>query len=326
MPVDILVQKKGYKYTIVLKNKFYHLYNLILLVMGFRKRKWKNADGEKEMSFLEHLEELRWHIIRSISSIVIFTVLAFTQKNFIFNNIILAPKNPDFFTNRTLCKIGHFLNTDLLCINTKPFELISIKMSGQLTTHFAVSIVAGLIIAMPYVFWEFWRFIKPALYPHERKYARGAAGIAGFLFFLGVIFGYFIIVPLSIHFLGSYRISDQVVNQIYIRSYIGTISSVVLASGLIFEFPLIALFLTQIGVITPSFMIKYRKHSIVVLLILAAIITPPDIFSQILVSLPLMGLYEIGILISKAVYKRKQREHEDFMKGNEETNLTKQSL
>ncbi len=294
--------------------------------MAFRKRKWKNAEGEKEMSFLEHLEELRWHIIRSISSIVIFTVLAFTQKNFIFNTIILAPKNPDFFTNRTLCKIGHYFNTDLLCINTKPFELISIKMSGQLTTHFAVAIAAGLILSIPYIFWEFWKFIKPALYTHERKYARGAVGWASLLFLLGVVFGYYIIVPLSIHFLGSYTISDQVVNQIYIRSYIGTISSVVLASGVIFELPLIAFFLTQIGIITPSFMIKYRRHSLVIILILAAIITPPDIFSQILVFIPLMGLYEIGILISKAVYKRKQKEHEDFMKGDEETGLTKHSL
>ncbi|MGQ9620029.1 MAG: twin-arginine translocase subunit TatC [Bacteroidales bacterium] len=285
------------------------------------KRKWKNSNGEKEMSFLEHLEELRWHIIRSIMALVILTIIAFTQKDLIFNNIILAPKSPEFFTNRVLCKLGHLINTELLCINRKPFELISIKMSGQLTTHIAVSIAAGLIVSIPFIFWEFWKFIRPALYPKERKYARGAVGWASFLFLLGVVFGYFMIVPLSIHFLGSYRISEQVVNQIYVRSYIGTISSVVLASGLIFELPLIAFFLTQIGIITPSFMIKYRKYSVVVIMILAAIITPPDIFSQVLVAIPLLGLYEVGILISKAVYRRKEKEHESFMKGEEETSL-----
>lgn len=294
--------------------------------MAFGNRKWKNSEGEKEMSFLEHLEELRWHIIRSILAIVLLTVFAFTQKNYIFNNIILAPKNPDFFTNRLLCNFGHHMNTDLLCINTKPFELISIKMSGQLTTHIAVSILAGLIASIPFILWEFWKFIKPALYSHERKYARGAVGWASFLFLVGVVFGYFMIVPLSIHFLGSYRISEQVINQIYVRSYIGTISSIVLASGLIFELPLISFFLTQIGVLTPSFMIKYRKHSMVVILILSALITPPDIFSQILVAIPLFALYELGILISKTVYKRKQKEHENFMKGEDKTDLTKASL
>lgn len=286
----------------------------------------RNANGEKEMSFLEHLEELRWHIIRSILSIVIFTIIAFTLKNFIFNNIILAPKNPEFFTNRMLCKLGHFMNTDLLCINTKPFELISIKMSGQLSTHIAVSIVAGLIISIPFIIWEFWKFFKPALYVNERKYASGAVTWASFLFFLGVLFGYFVIVPLSIHFLGSYRISEEVVNQIYIRSYIGTISSIVLATGLIFELPLVAFFLTQIGVITPTFMIKYRRYSIVTIFIISAIITPPDIFSQVFVSIPLLGLYELGILVSKAVYRRKQKKHDDFMRGDSETSLKKASL
>ncbi|MGB4293716.1 MAG: twin-arginine translocase subunit TatC [Bacteroidales bacterium] len=289
-------------------------------------RKRRNSNNEKEMTFLEHLEELRWHIIRSIIFMVVMIVIAFTQKNLIFNNIILAPKNPDFFTNKMLCKLGNLVNTDLLCINTKPFELINIQMSGQLTTHIAVSIIAGLIVSIPYIFWEFWRFIKPALYPHERKYARGSVGWASFLFLLGVVFGYFMIVPLSIHFLGSYRISEQVVNQIYVRSYIGTISSVVLASGIVFELPLIAFFLTQIGVITPSFMIKYRRHSIVVILIMSAIITPPDIFSQILVSIPLIGLYEVGIIISKIVYRRKEKEHEAFMKEEDKKDIEKASL
>ena len=280
----------------------------------WEKRKKK---GEKEMSFLEHLEELRWHIIRSVLAIVIFTVAAFVLKDFIFNKVILAPKNPEFFTNRMFCNLGHLMNTDLLCINTKPFSLISIKMSGQLSTHIAVSIVSGIIIAFPFIIWEFWRFFRPALYTSEQKYAKGAVLSATMLFFTGVVFGYYMIVPLSIHFLGSYQISEQVVNQIYIRSYIGTLTSIVLASGLIFELPLVTFFLTKVGIVTPSFLVKYRKHSIVVIFILAAIITPPDIFSMTLVSIPLLLLYEIGIVISKAVYKKKRKEHDEFMaEGN----------
>jgi len=280
--------------------------------------RWKKGKGkgktEREMSFLEHLEELRWHIIRSILAIVVLTIFAFVMKKYLFDYIIMAPRSPEFFTNRMLCNLGHLMKTELLCINTKPFELISIKMSGQLTTHIAVSIVSGIILDFPYIIWEFWRFFRPALYTNEQKYARGVVLSASGLFFTGVLFGYFMIVPLSIHFLGSYQISEQVVNQIYIRNYIGTETSIVLATGLIFELPLITFFLTKIGVVTPSFLIKYRKHAIIIVFILSAIITPPDIFSQTLVGIPLLLLYEVGILISKAVYRRKKKEHDEFMR------------
>jgi len=279
----------------------------------------KDKKAEKEMSFLEHLEELRWHIIRSVLSIVILTVVAFIFKDFIFNKIILAPKNPDFWTNRMLCGLGHWLlgaDNNILCINTKPFQLININMSGQLTTHIAVSIVAGIILSAPIILFEFWRFFRPALYSTERKYARGAVLWSSMLFFLGVIFGYYMIVPLSIHFLGSYEISEQVLNQINVRSYIGTLTSIILASGVIFELPLITFVLTKIGIITPQFLTKYRKHSIVVIFIIAAIITPPDIFSQVLVSIPLLILFEISIIISKNVYRQKQTDRENFMNNN----------
>ncbi len=281
------------------------------MVMGWKKGMKK---GDKEMSFLEHLEELRWHIIRSVAAILIFMVIAFMFKSFIFDKIILAPKSPQFFTNRILCQLGGLLNTDLLCINTKPFQLINIGMSGQLTTHIAVAIVAGLIIAFPYVLWEFWLFFKPALHSNEREHARGAVMVASFLFLTGVVFGYYMIVPLSIHFLGSYEISSQVVNQINIRSYIGTISSICLASGVIFELPIVIFFLTKIGVVTPAFLKKYRKHAIVIVFVLAAIITPPDVFSQTLVSIPLLLLYEIGIIVSKRVKKQQDKKHDEFMK------------
>jgi sec-independent protein translocase protein TatC len=244
------------------------------------------------------------------------TILAFIFKNLIFNKIILAPKNPGFFTNRVLCQLGELLNTKALCINTRPFNLINIQMSGQLTTHVAVSMVTGVILAFPIVIWEFWRFFKPALHSNEKHYARGAVLASSFLFFTGVIFGYYMIVPLSIHFLGSYEISDQVVNQINIRSYIGTLTSITLASGLIFELPIIAFFLTKIGIITPSFLRKYRKYAIVIIFVVAAIITPPDVFSQTLVAIPLLVLYEVSIVVSSGVMRKRDKNHEDFMNDN----------
>lgn len=266
----------------------------------------KRKEGEQEMTFLQHLEELRWHIIRSFIAVITGAVAAFVCKNIIFDKIILAPNQPAFLTNRLLCRLAEVVNAPSLCINQKPVELISIKMAGQFTTHINISLVAGLIIACPYVLWELWNFFKPALYEKERRHVRGAVFSASFLFFLGVVFGYFVIVPLSLNFLGSYSVSEVVVNQINIKSYIGTITSIVLASGLAFELPIVAFFLAKIGVITAEFMRKYRKHSIIVILIIAAVITPPDVFSQVLVCIPLLLLYEISIFIVAGVMKKRE--------------------
>ena len=274
------------------------------------------------MSFLEHLEELRWHIIRSIIAIVVFMIIAFLFKNLIFDKIILAPKNPEFFTNRLLCNLGHAtifghqLNLDALCINRQELNLINIKMAGQITTQIIVALVAGLIMAFPVIIFEFWMFFKPALHENEAKYTKGAVLSTTTLFFMGVLFGYYVLAPLSVHFLSSYHVSPDVTNQINIRSYIGTLTSICLATGVIFELPIIAFFLTKIGIITPTFMRTYRKHAIVLIFILAAIITPPDVFSQMLVSIPLLILYEVSIGISARVIRKKEKEHADFM--NEE--------
>jgi len=282
------------------------------------------------MSFLEHLEELRWHIIRSVIAIVVMMIVAFIFKNILFDKIVLAPKNPDFVSNRMFCEFGHYLagvfnlkNPDIMCINTNPPNLISIKMSGQITTHIVVALVAGLIAAFPIVIREFWLFFKPALHSNEAKHARGAVLASSFLFFIGVLFGYFLLAPLSIHFLNTYQISPDVVNQINVRSFIGTITSICLATGVVFELPIVAYFLTKIGVITPTFMRKYRKHAIVIIFILAAIITPPDVFSQALVAIPLLILYEISIFISAGVIKRKEKEHDAFM--NDDASATAKS-
>lgn len=266
--------------------------------------------NENEMSFLEHLEVLRWHIIRALLGILVVAIIAFIFKDIVFNTIILAPKMPDFITNRLLCDFGRRVNVLKLCINSRPLEVISIKMAGQFTMHIMVSLIAGLVVAFPYVFYEFWRFIVPALYTKEKRHARGAVFYSSMLFLMGVIFGYFVIVPLSVHFLGSYSVSDQVTNQINLISYVSTIASVVLASGIIFELPILVYFLTKAGLITPGFLKKYRKHSLILILALSAIITPPDIFSQVLVSLPLIILYEAGISISKRIVRKREREEQ----------------
>jgi sec-independent protein translocase protein TatC len=286
--------------------------------MAFKGK--KDGSGNGEMSFLEHLEELRWHIIRSILAIVILMIVAFCFKNVLFNDIVLAPKNPTFITNRLLCELGHYLaqhinlkHPDVLCINTKPVNLIAIKMAGQLTTHITVAMVAGLILAFPVIIREFWMFFKPALHSNEAKYAKGAVLASSLLFFTGVLFGYFLLAPLSIYFLTSYQISADVVNQINVRSFIGTLTSICLATGVVFELPIVAFFLTKIGIITPTFMRKYRRHAIVVIFIVAAIITPPDVFSQTLVAIPLLILYEVSIFISARVMKQKAKNHDAFM-------------
>lgn len=275
-----------------------------------KTKKGERKEPSREMSFLEHLEELRWHIIRAFLAIIVFSVAAFIKKDLIFDKIILSPKMPDFWTNRMFGKLADFLGMDSVRINTKEFQLISISMSGQFMTHVWTSIIAGLIIASPYVIFEIWRFIRPALYEKERKYSMGAVFYMSFLFILGVLFGYYLIVPLSVHFLGSYSISQTVENQINILSYISTVTSITLASGVIFELPVLVYFLSKVGILTPDMMTTYRRHAYVILLIISAIITPPDVFSQVMVCIPLVFLYEIGIIISKRVNKKAGEELE----------------
>jgi sec-independent protein translocase protein TatC len=266
------------------------------------------ATNANEMSFLDHLEALRWHLVRSIFSIMVFAIIAFIFKEFIFSNVIIAPKTPDFFTNRMLCSFGTWIGIKALCINIEPFQLININMAGQFTTHIMVSMIIGLIFAFPYLVFELWRFISPALYDKEKQFAKGAVFYISMLFILGVLFAYYIIIPLSVHFLGSYQVSAEVTNQINLISYIQTVTAIALAAGLLFELPVLIYFLTKVGLVTPEFLKKYRRHSLVIVLVLSAIITPPDVFSQILVAFPLMFLYEVGIRISKRIVMKEQLE------------------
>jgi sec-independent protein translocase protein TatC len=262
-------------------------------------------EPKAEMSFLQHLEELRWHLVRSSAAIFIFALIAFFNKEFLFDKLILAPKNADFPTYRFLCMLGQKLNLDeSICIKELSFTLINIDMSGQFSTHMSVSLYAGMIIAFPYVIWELWRFIKPGLHNHERKYANGIVFFTSLLFFLGVLFGYYVITPMSVNFLGTYQVSSLVANQISLGSFISTVTTLTLMTGVVFELPILVYFLTKIGVLTPDFMRHYRRHAIVVLLIIAAIITPPDVTSQILVTIPLLVLYEVSIFVSAYVLKQ----------------------
>ena len=274
--------------------------------------KKKGKTKQSEMSFLEHLEELRWHIVRSAGAIFIFAIVAFVMKSFIFDTIILNPKTADFWTNRMFAKLGDLVGSETLKINQAPLNLISIKMADQFMMHIMTSIIAGFILASPIVFYEFWRFVKPALYDKEKKHAGGAVFFTSVLFIMGVLFGYFLIVPLSIHFLGSYSVSAEVVNQINTRSYISTVTSISLAAGVVFLIPIFSYFLSKVGILTPQFMKTYRKHSYVIMLLLSAVITPPDIFSQVMVCFPLVFLYEIGIMISRRVVKKREKEMDEM--------------
>jgi sec-independent protein translocase protein TatC len=267
----------------------------------------KKNNPQAEMSFLAHLEALRWHIIRSALAVLVLAVIAFFFADVIFNRIIIAPKTPQFITYQWLCALSHTLGMgEELCITSIDFELINTELSGQFTMHMWTSIVVGIIVAFPYIIWEFYRFIKPALKSKEKKYLNGTVFFTTVLFLTGVVFAYFIIVPLSVQFLGTYQVSQQIKNLVSMDSYISTVTTITLCTGIVFELPIVVYFLSQMGIMSPKFMRTYRKHAIVVILIVAAVITPsPDVTSQMLVALPLYLLYEISIFVSVYVTSRK---------------------
>jgi sec-independent protein translocase protein TatC len=263
----------------------------------------QNAE-EHEMTFLDHLEALRWHLIRAAIAVVVFTVLAFSYPEIVFHEIILGPSRTDFFTYRKLCELGAHLNSTGLCINKLPFVLQSRELSSQFTMHMTSSFVIGLLLAFPYLFWEIWRFIKPGLYPHEQKSSRGAVFFVSFLFLIGCLFGYLIVAPLSINFLANYQVDPSIRNDIDLSAYISTLITLVLSCGIMFELPMIVFFLSRAGLVSPELMKLYRKHAIVVIMIVAAILSPPDILSMTLMGIPLLLLYEVSIHISWLVRRR----------------------
>jgi len=267
----------------------------------------KSKDGDREMTFWEHLDEFRSVLIRGIIAFILMAIVAFSFKHILFDYIILAPKNADFITYRVLCKLGKALGVNSFCLDTSSLHLINISLAGQFMAHMTTSFIVAIIVASPYIIWEFWRFIKPGLTENEQKNTRGAVLVISSLFLSGVLFSYFLAVPLMVNFLGSYQVSESVVNTIALDSYISAVTTMTLLMGLIFEFPVVVLFLTKIGILTPSFMSKYRKHTIVFILIVAGFITPsPDAFTQLVVAVPLYALYEISVQLSKKIYKQRK--------------------
>ncbi|RYU87964.1 twin-arginine translocase subunit TatC [Mucilaginibacter terrigena] len=273
--------------------------------------KEKGQSMEAEMSFFDHLEALRWHLVRSAIAIVIFTGGAFYFYDFIFGTIIMGPAKPSFWTYRMLCKLGEWLHRDGFCINDIKINLINTEMAGQFTLQINSSLLIGITLGFPYLLWEIWRFIKPALHEKERKAASGFVVYATFLFILGVLFGYFVITPESINFLAGYTVSDKIQNLFSIDSYISSVATLTLATGVVFELPILVYILSSLGVLTAKFMRETRRYAVVVILIIAAIVTPtPDMMTMTVVSIPLFILYEVGILVSAVVEKRKKAREE----------------
>jgi len=277
-------------------------------------------EEEEGMSFLDHLEALRYHLLRSVAAILILTIIAFIAKDIVFGVIILGPSKVDFLTYRVLCDLGNYLGIAALCIDELPFTIQSRQMTGQFTMHMTSSFVVGFIVAFPYVFWEIWRFISPGLYDKEKNAAKGAVFFVSFLFLSGAAFGYYVLSPLSINFLANYQLDPTILNEFDITSYVTTLTMLVLASAIMFQLPVVVYFLAMSGLITSRMLKEYRRHSIVVILIVSAIITPPDVVSQLLIAMPILVLYEVGIVLAKRIEKQKalKRAAEDAEEANRE--------
>lgn len=269
----------------------------------------KSGKNNGEMSFWGHIDALRGHLFRSAIVVVVVACVLFCFPEYLFDTIIFGPLQEDFATYRAFCKLSHFLNLgDDLCFGHYTFKLQSLGLADQFTSQMWIAFIGGLILGSPYVLWEVWKFIKPALKEKEKKASTLFIISATFLFVLGVCFSYFIIAPLMINFLGNYKVSDMVENNFTMDSYISTVTTLTLCTGLIFELPILVYFLTRFGLLSPEFMRKYRKHAIIIILIVAGVITPsPDVTSQLLVAFPLYFLYEASIFVSYFVVKRKAK-------------------
>lgn len=270
------------------------------------------------MSFLEHLEALRWLIVKVLAAVIVGAVFVFIYIKSVFEYIIFAPLKSDFLTYRALCKATNWLHTQLPnvmdadtgCLDEIAVTVISPQMTTEFMSAMLVSFIGGIILMFPFIIYQFWLFLKPALYKKEEKNARGLVFWTSLLFTAGILFGYYLIAPLSINFLGNFSVSSTVVKMPSINSFMGILASTTLASGVVFELPIVVYFLSRVGLVSPEGMKKYRKHSFVGTLLLSAIITPPDVFSQILVSIPIIILYEISIFISRFVHRK--RDNDDY--------------
>lgn len=271
--------------------------------------------NEKEMGFLDHLEEVRKRLFFSAMAIIAGSTFLFIQKDWLFNTVLFGPRNENFFSFRAWCKLSELIGAgDKLCVTDISYELINTTMMGNFTAHMIVSLIGGVILAFPFLTIQLWAFVKPALKAPEKKAARGAAAASSTLFFMGVAFGYWGIVPLSLQFLGHYELGDaiagtDVAHRIGVMSYVKTVATISFSSGLIFQLPVLIFFLARAGIVTPKGLKKYRRHALVGILVLSAIITPPDVTSQVMVSMPVLALYELGIVIARREEKRRKKKH-----------------
>lgn len=275
------------------------------------KNKGKNL--EAEMSFFEHLEVLRWHLIRSVIAIAVFAILAFAYNDFIINQVILGPKRLDFWTYRMMCKLGEVLSLDELCVKRIPFNLISTELTSQFMLQINSSLLTALVLGFPYLLFEIWLFIKPALTEVERKSAQGFIFYASALFLIGALFGYYIVVPLSINFLANVDLSVEINNQITIDNYLSTIATLTIGCGVVFLLPIIIFILSKLGLMTPAFLRASRRYATVIILVLAAVITPSaDVITMLTVAAPMFILYEVSIMVSARVHTRKEQREKEF--------------
>jgi len=271
----------------------------------------KGKTLEAEMSFFDHLEALRWHLIRASIVIVVITCFVFAFYDWIFDTVIMGPSKPDFWTYRTMCDVGNAIGRNF-CFSKFNINLINTEMAGQFTLQINSSLLIGITLGVPYLLWEIWRFIKPALHEKERKAATGFVSFTSLLFFIGILFGYYVITPMSLHFLATYTVSSSIQNLFTIDSYISSVATI--ASGLVFELPILIYVLASLGIMTPKFMRSSRRYAIVVILVIAAVVTPtPDMLTMTIVSIPLFVLYEVSIVVAAVVEKRKIKKSEEIL-------------
>lgn len=276
------------------------------IIKNYLKRKGV-LNPNAEMSFLDHIEALRWHLIRSIIVLILAAIVVFFNIEWIFDHIILGPAHSDFIAYRWLCNFGRFLHIEVLCLGDVNLQFQNTELSGQFMMSFSSSFLIGFIVSFPYIFWELWRFIKPALKEEELSQARGIVFWSSLLFLTGVLFAYYIIAPFTINFFANYQLSPIFKNIITIANYYDTMSDLVLGMGLVFNLPVVVYFLSKIGLLTPGLMKKQRRYAIVIIMFLAAIITPPDWLSIWLVAIPLLLLYQASIVISARAEKARLR-------------------
>lgn len=278
----------------------------------FNKRNKQSKTGE--MSFVDHLEDLRWHVIRSVIAIIICAILVFSYSGFVVDEILFAPTRSDFVSSQWLCRLGHQVGIgDALCFKEIKPQFLETRMTGQFIASFTLAFIGGFIIAFPYVFWEFWRFVRPALSPKELKQTRGVIFWVSLLFFSGVLFGYFILTPFMVNFYFNYKMSDQITIMPTFSDYLENLIYTTAGIGVLFQMPLLVMVLARIGIVTGRFLKKYRRHAFVIILIAAAIITPStDPFSLTLVTIPLYLLFEASIVIATRINKRQEKEMKEW--------------